>query len=361
MSEGKKEAPGGPASPLGKDEEQRLQHFLRRRQLKDRMVSLLTSVKEAHDLKRGEVTTAKDAPYEDIVASLKDAIANGWLDTAALTTILDDAEIAGRQHVCPFLVDAGDLEAVKKSLLSPKTLNDEPTRLEEFWHTPLEPYTRILANDDARLLTKIIGTRKYWVELEGSIRTDDYEEIKRKRQKERAAMVIKLDLSDRLIQFRVPIRENAPGEDTAKSVYAFITELVHSQYGDEGVAWLLRLKPLRISDAFQKIIENRDDFQLHTDTPENKFFKSSMSRKGSPELGKDIRDFDQWVFDSGFARSSMRGVWKTGGEGCIDVRMHYEQVKVNDQLTRQVARLYFAKPYGDGDVEHVIRRIREHF
>lgn len=349
-----------PDSPLGKDEEQRLEQFLRRRQLKNRMVDLLTTAKESHDLKRGEVTTARDAPYEDIVTSLTAALTNGWLDTQTLTEAFDNAEIAGRQHVCPFLVDPGDLDAVRKSLRTPKTLNTRPTELNEFWHTPLEPYTRILTDRANLLLTKIVGTRKYWVELENSIRTDDYEEIKRKRQKERAAMVLKLDPIDRLLQFRVPIRENAPGEDTAKSVYAFITDLVHSQYGDDGVAWLLRLKPLKICDAFQKIIENREDFQLHTDTPENKFFKSSMSRKGAPELGKDIRDFDQWVFDSGFARSSIRGVWKRG-EGCIDVRMHFEQVKVNDQLTRHVARLYFAKPYGDEDVEHVIGRIREHF
>ena len=32
-----------------------------------------------------------------------------------------------------------------------------------------------------------------------------------------------------------------------------------------------------------------------------------------------------------------------------------------EMRTRQVARLFFAKPCADGDIEHVIRRIREHF
>lgn len=347
-------------TPIGKDEKERLEHFLKRRQLKERMVKLLESVKEAHCLKAGQVTTAKDASYEDIVQSLTNSLGEGWLGTEALTKILDEAEIAGRQHICLFSVDETDAAAVSASLGSPRTLNDKPTELEEFWKIPLEPYTRILPERHGQTLSKIIAVRKYWVDID-RVSQPDYKKVEQKREKERAAMIIKYDPTSHLLQFRVPIKEQAPGVDTSKSVYEFIAELVQSQYGDAGIAWLLRLKPFKIGDAFQKIVQNRDDFQLHTDHPENKHFKSSMSKKGAPELGKDIRDYSEWVYENGFARSCIRGIWGSGDGPKIDVRMHYEQVKVSKTLTRQVARLYFAKPYSDEDVEHVIQRVRDHF
>jgi hypothetical protein len=345
--------------PLGKDEKERLEQFLRRRQLNEKMVGLLDEAKKAHDLKRGEVTTAKNATYEDIVESITAALSHGWVTKDSVVRILDTAEVAGRQHVCLFEVPADDMDAIKQSLRTPTTLNTAPPELEEFWNIPLEPYSRILENDESVILSKVITGRRYWVDVD-CIRTDDYIEIKRKREKERAALIIKLTPQAGIIQFRVPIKEHAPGVDTTKSVYAFIAELVASQYGDAGRNWFLRLKTMKISDAFQKIIKNREDFQLHTDTPENKFIKSSMSRKGSPESGTDIRDFDEWVYENGFARSSIRGIWKTSDTPGIDVRMHYEQVKVNQQLTRPLTRLYFAKPFTDQDVEHVIKRLREH-
>ncbi len=346
--------------PLRKDEKARLLQFLRRRQLNERMIGLLDEAKQAHDLKKGEVTTAKNATYEDIVDSITSALSHSWIEKEKVTRVLDNAEVAGRQHVCVFEVPQDDSERVIESLRAPTTLNTTQPEIEEFWNIPLEPYSRILTDTESLLLTKIIAPRKYWVEID-SVYTEDYIEIKRKREKERAAMVVKLSPKERILQLRVPIREQAPGVDTAKSVYSFIAELVASQYGAKGTEWFLRLKPIRIIDAFQKVIENRDDFELHMDTPENKFIKSSMSRKGAAELGSDIRDFDEWVFENGYARNSIRGIWKQPDSSGVDVRMHYEQIKLTKQVTRSIARLYFAKPYTDQDVEHVIKRIREHF
>ncbi len=345
-------------SPLGSDEKGRLQQFLKRRQLNERMVKLLDEAKETHNLKRGEITTAKNAKYDDIVESLSKSLSNHWVSTEAVTHVLDSAELAGRQHVCVFEVPPADLDAVRVSLASPDTLNNQSLTLEEFWTIPLEPYTRILADTDDIHISKVVAVRKYWVELI-TPKSEDYIEIVRKREKERAAIIIKLDFKSRLLQFRVPIREQAPGVDTSSSVYSFVSETVYSQYGDAGAEWLLKLRPFKICDAYKKIIQNRDDFELHSDTPENQYLKSSMTRKGAPGFGQDIRDFPEWVYDNGFARSSIKGTWKIGTAE-TDVRMHYDQVKVSKQLTRPMARLYFSKPYTDEDVEHVIGRIRDH-
>ncbi|WP_337175417.1 hypothetical protein [Paludisphaera sp.] len=323
------------------------------------MVRLLEEVKEAQNLKRGEITTAKNSTYDDIVESISKSLSNGWISTEAVTQVLEAAEIAGRQHVCVFEVAQEDLGKVRESLNNPATLNTQTTSLEEFWTIPLEPYTRILADAPDIHISKVVAVRKYWVEHE-TPKSEDYIEIIRKRERERAALIVKLDAGSRLLQFRVPIREQAPGVDTSSSVYAFVSQIVYSQYGDHGAAWLLRLRPFKIADAYKNIILNRDDFELHADTPENQYLRSSMSRKGAPGTGQDIRDFPEWVYDNGFARSSIKGTWKRDPAG-VDVRMHYDRVKVSKELTRLMARLYFSKPYSDQDVEHVILRIREHF
>lgn len=346
-------------TPIGKEEKKRLAQFLKRRQLKERIVTLLEEIKQEHDLKRGQVTTDKNATYDTLVEALANSLNNEWLSVDRIAAILDEAELAGRQHICLFDVDQGDLPAIQTDLRSPTTLNKEKVQFDEFWKIPLEPYSRILSDTAAGLVSKIVAVRKYWVEID-RVTKEDYIKVERKREKERAALVIKLDPATRILQFRVPLREQAPGVDTTKSVYEFITELVDSQYGDFGLKWLMKLKPLRIGDAFKKIVKNREDFQLHTDHPENKHFKGVMSRKGSPELVGDLRDFDQWVYESGFGRSCIRGTWTINPETRVDFRMHYEKVKVNDTLTRDIARVFLAKPYKDDEVEYVIRRIREH-
>lgn len=61
-------------APIGKDEKQRLEQFLKRRQLKERMVGLLEEIKQEHDLKRGQVTTAKNATYEELVEALSNSL-----------------------------------------------------------------------------------------------------------------------------------------------------------------------------------------------------------------------------------------------------------------------------------------------
>ena len=348
-----------PTFQLGKGERLRLLQFLKRRQLKDRVISLLEETKVQHDLKRGQIATSKTATYEELTDSIATAIKQDWLAPLKLTQLLDDAELAGRQHVCLFSLETKDIDTISAMLRSPTTLNKDDVQLEEFWTIPFEPYSRIVKDDSAELVVKVITARQYWVETELEAQ-EDLIRLERRRERERAALIIKLDKSNLRLQFRVPIKERAANVDTAKSVYQFVADLVESQFGDDGLTQLSKLKPLRIGDAFQKIIANRDDFLLHTDHPENKLFKSTMSRKGSPETGKDIRDLDEWVFEAGFARNCIRGIWSDESLGSIDVRMHYESIKVAKSLSRVISRLFFAKPYPDEVVEHAIKRVSEH-
>ena len=84
-----------------------------------------------------------------------------------------------------------------------------------------------------------------------------------------------------------------------------------------------------------------------------------MSHKAAGDDAADIRDFEQWGFAEGFARTSLRGAW-TQEDLVIHVRMHAEKVKTGNQMSREVCRLFFPRPCSDGQVEHVIERIQAH-
>lgn len=344
---------------LGNDEQDRIAQFLKRRQLNNEMVKLLCEIKEHEELKRGEITTAQNATYDAIIESLSKSLKEGWITTERVTAILDNAEIAGRQHVLLFNVPEELLDTIQNKLQNPDTLNTHGVQLEEFWEVPLGSYARLLRNDESFLVLKVIARRFYWLSDE-SRPSEDRIEIIKQRERERSAVVIKLNKQSKLLQFRVPVREKAPNADTGRSVYEFLVEIVESQYGEDGLELFNKLQPFPIEGAYQKMIDNRDDFQLLTDTPENQHFKSSMSHKGKSETATDLRDFDQWGFAEGFARTSLRGLWSFDDECNIDARMHVEKIRTGSQISRKVARIFFPKPCSDREVEHVLQRIQDH-
>lgn len=344
---------------MGSDEQDRISHFLKRRQLNDQLVNLLKEIKDEQDLKRGEVTTAQNATYDAILESLSKALQSGWITTERVTGILDAAEVAGRQHVLLFNVPDELCEELQSTLQQPETLNTQGVQLPEFWEVPLGSYTRLIRNDSAFLILKVIARRFYWTSDEKHP-SEDRIEIVKQRERERSAVIIKLNKQSKCLQFRVPVREKAPNADTGGSVYEFLTEIVESQYGENGLRLFNRLHAFPIEDTFQKMIDNREDFQLLTDTPENKHFKSSMAHKGTTEAASDLRDYEQWGFAEGFARTNLRGLWAIGEDVKIDARMHMEKIKTGSQISRKVARVFFPKPCSDEEVEHVLQRLQEH-
>ena len=344
-------------STITENQARQLAHFLKRRQLKEDITALLGEVKERNSLKRGQVTTDKAATYDVIVESLRKSLGEGWLSAGELTRLLETAELAGRQHLCLFEVPADLLADLRESLLAPQTLNDEPVALDEFWEVPLEPYTRLISGESP-LLLKIIAVRSYWTKERQRLSADEYV-IREKRYKERAAVVVKLDAEHNTLQFRVPISENTQDSETARAVYEFIEALVASQFGAKGREWFLKLRHWPVGSTFEQMVNNHEDFEVHTDTPENNRFKGSLSKKGVTADGIDLRGMDEWNYASGYARSSLRGCWKAATT-TVDVRMHEDRVRVGPQTTRKLARFFFPRPCSDAEVEHVLRRVREH-
>ena len=82
-------------APTAKPDKERLAHFLRRRQLNEPMVCLLKKAKEENALKRGEITTAKAATYEDITEALHACFVHNWISVEEVARICAEAELAG--------------------------------------------------------------------------------------------------------------------------------------------------------------------------------------------------------------------------------------------------------------------------
>ena len=277
----------------------------------------------------------------------------------------------GRQHVLLFRVPdeiKGLPEAydgLSDLLRTPETVDEQPVTLDEFWKIPLEPYTRILRDDDEELLLKIVSPRDYWVSDETE-ESADLVVIRKERKRERSAVIVKYEKKHAILQFRVPVRERAPNADTAVSVYKFVADIVDSQFGETGMSVFNQLPLFQVSDAFPQLVNNKDDFEMHSDAPENQHIKSSMSHKGTPDTATDIRNFEHWNYGEGFARTRVRGAWilkaNTAEEEDRSVHVHMLQdnVRLDNSSSRRVARVFFSRPCTDMEVTHVVRRIEQH-
>src|SRR5262249_44671301 len=104
-----------PLALLDDDQRKALELYCVLHQLKEGIVALLVEASKSHGLKRGDVTTAANAPYEKLIDSLAVAIGQGWLAETQLVTLLDVGELAGRQHICLFRVKTNEQKKLLES------------------------------------------------------------------------------------------------------------------------------------------------------------------------------------------------------------------------------------------------------
>jgi hypothetical protein len=333
--------------------------FMRRRQLNSRLIELLKTTKESKELKKGDLITAQSSPYDVIAMEINKAISKGWVAASDVVRILDSSEVAGRQHVLLFRGNSSWLSLLSGALRESHGITVEALSMAEFWEIPKAPFIRVLSDNQDSFLAKIVSPRSYWVINEDPV-SDDRVVITKEREKERSAVIVKIDFVRNLVQFRVPIREKTPLMDTGKTVYQFVRDLLQSAAGEVGSRSFVELEPFPIADSFQAMVDNREDFILLADTPENEDFKTSMAHKGATTDAKDVRDFEGWGFKTGFARTSLRGLWQMNDEYSVLCRMYSESVKTSNAISRTIARLFFPRPCTDQEVEHVIQRISDH-
>lgn len=356
------------------EEKKNLEQFLVRRQAKQRMVDLLSQVKELNDLKRGEVTIAQSASYEKIVESIDEALKNDWLSHEQLEKVLSGCEIAGRQHVCVFRVrdeapkptgkgsnqgtSTGPLiiDQLADLLSSPKRRRTRSAQLEEFWNPPAKSFARVVEQTKDVIVTKLVTTRTYVTE-EITLRAADHEMLKRAFHKERSALILKLDLKARILQIRVPPREHGSVE-TAKKIFDFCQEMLADHFG-EGKLWELT-QDIPVSDGFPKIVDNRTDFVMEQDTPENAETVSKITAKrGKNGKLNDLRDTSGWDHGEGYSRLSLRGAW-THGTISTFCHMNLDRIQVDKKTVRRICRLFIPQHCVDGEIDHVIGRILDH-
>ncbi len=161
---------------------------------------------------------------------------------------------------------------------------------------------------------------------------------------------------------RLSVSSRKHSLETAKAIYDFLTRAVVAEYGEAGKDMFAKLEHFPIADSFSNILENKKDFVLDTDNPYDQNVKATMTRRGT--YGVDLRDNPHWTFDQNCARPAIRGIWllpgHQNGDPGINTFLHEDWLKIDTKTKKKLARIFVVKSCTDGDIEHVIQRIREH-
>lgn len=339
------------------DDRNRLASFLKHRQANSRIVQLLTDVKNQNDLKLGQVTTAQSASYGTLVESLDTALKNDWLDRAELISILNELEIAGRQHVLIYEIPQNKIPTVAGVLASPSEKRSTIAELSEFWEVPGGSFARVLVNNQDSVITKIVSDRTYHT-VETLEQKIDYELFKRNHHVERSAVIFKLAKGSNTLQIRVPPREHGSGETTTR-IHDFVSRILDNHFKNDRLRPHLKFMP--INNAFPKIIANRTDFRLEYDSPEDVEVKANLTRRQATNgNAADLRDSNVWKFGNGYSRKSMRGSWQIGNQSLFS-HMNFDTLQIDKNTKLNIARVFIPDRCSDGEIDHVIRRIQEHF
>ncbi|HWL93537.1 MAG TPA: hypothetical protein VNT79_08370, partial [Phycisphaerae bacterium] len=187
-----------------------LQRFLERRNLKERTIELLGAALASNSLKRGDLTQNQSATYEKLIDDVETAIKKKWLTEDDLITLLDESELAGRQHICVFSIQAKSADAVLSEVLTPDYLTTDLPVLEDFWTVPTTPTARLLRATKTEAVVKIVTDRRYWLrEIDLKRSTTEEEWIHRWTERERSAILVKFSKSTNRLQVRIPPKEKA--------------------------------------------------------------------------------------------------------------------------------------------------------
>jgi hypothetical protein len=343
---------------ISSEDESRFAEYLKHRQLNEKATALLASAKEGHNLKASDLHSAKGLAYAEIAKNLIKAVNQDWIGQNTLVSLLSDSELAGKQHVCVFHLPEKGKSRVLDSLRSPANSSSDDPLIEDFLRIPEASTAQLIVDEPKRVVVKIVTKRSYWMVnvLENS--DPDREVYERCRMQERSVVVVKCNVDDDTIQFRVPPSMKGPVE-TAKAIYQFLHETLESQYPGADKSWFRNTRQFPIQDAFPKIIKNKDDFELWHDTPEDRNIRTQISRKGRPKSGMDLRDDRNWHHDKGYSRSTIRGFWKNGREP-LYLHMNSDRVRISKDTHRDLARLFIPSICNDKDLDDVIAWIRRH-
>lgn len=345
------------ATTLNSEEKSCLSRFLVRRQLKEPAVELLANAVDKHSLNRGTLTTSKNATYPQIVDDIAKGLKNEWINVKAVTSLLNDAELAGRQHVCLYKLPVSEQKKkeVFDQLKSPSHARTAKAGFREFFETPGQSFCRVIHSTDDEVLVKFVAKRFSW-NRELLKDEEDEQLIQRTRVVERNAMIARCSLKDDLLELRVPPREASNASDTGRSVYDHFTKTLGRHLPKD---WDSHLRVFPLADTFNKIIKNRNDFCLRHDTPESTTARISIAKKGKIEDLEDLRDDPLWTHGSGYSRTSLRGVWQVGPR-LVYMHFNCDHLKLSQKTTIRVARLFIPQLCTNQDTIHAIRRIQQH-
>lgn len=345
---------------LEEPQKELLVNFLIRRGLNNRCTEMLQRAFNENDLKRGDLSTNKNLTYAKILKEIVKGINNGWINESDFASILDNAEIAGKQHICLFCLpgDEKDRKSIFNAIKSPGKLAIKEIALKDFYSVPEDSYARVIENTEETILIKIVCKRSYW-DREYDLKDPTEEIIHRWKRMERSAVILKCSIDDGILQIRVPPREGGTGE-TAKTVYEFFISALSNHYNLKKNSWINKVSPFQVTEAYNSLLENREDFCLKYDTPESDTASNRMTRKGSSKDHDDLRDDPMWDYGENFSRNTIKGTWTTDRNTQVFSHLNYDEFRTGQNSTVKLSRVYLPKYVLEEEVEYVISRLSEH-
>lgn len=317
---------------------------------REQIITVLRLLKDSDDNAKRELRISGN--LDDLEKQFSDAVGRGWITTAKLAKMVDEAEENGNQHVFLFNLTEAGLKALTSAIALSRFKRESANPTEALYEALPEQTVFVRATSDDAFIVKEVFTATYWVTSSTTHPTDDEEIIVRNRLRQRAMNMLVIDSSQRRAEIRI-----ARIDDRGETIENTVVRL--KRFIDLLQPWLSiddHLTPVPIWDSFPLLQQNRDEVVMPSDKSASSTSNQNMSiRKRGTHA--DIRDDPDYPKSAAtHARTEMRIEWIRGRKEDGDyIPCRLAEFKVDK---RQLAKIEIRARLQMDALSYVIGRIR---
>ncbi len=320
---------------------------------KRKLVDLLRSVKEAHDLRIRTTGT-----LEDLEAALTGVVLDEHLSLDSLRAVVDEVEENGAQHIFLFkLTDAG------REALTPRRLANAfpapPANLTQgFYGETPRRHTVFIGDRPGQVIVKEVHTGSYW-ELD----EDESEDGPTRRvrvtvlRQRRAVNMLRIFPATGDAEIRIDRLKGSNDTKIALEGLDDFTTRLAAVLDMQG-----HLTPVDVRPSFPTMVAAEGETFMLTDHASDASARQIISsRREGPTRATDIRKHPNYQLKgNGYVRDALHIYWKVAGADDRLVFSIISAVQPDDtDDDTEYAKVYVSAKVEPGDLDYVIARIRQ--
>jgi hypothetical protein len=319
---------------------------------KRKLVELLRSVKQAHDLKIRTTGTT-----EQLEEALTEVVLDHHLSLDAVRTLVDEIEENGTQHIFLFrLTDAGQAALTARRLANAFAAPSANVTAGFYGETPRR-HAVFIGDRPGQLIVKEVHTGSFW-ELDEDASEDG--PTRRVRvtvlRQRRAINMLRIMPESGDVEIRIDRLRGANDKKIALAgLDQFVTRL--------GVLNLEQhLQPVDIRPAFPAIVGAEDETFMLTDHARDASARQIISsRREGPRRATDIRQHPNYRLKGNqYLRDALHIYWKIDGDDDRMVFSILSAIKPDGAGgDLEYTKVYISAKVEPGDLDYVIARIRQ--